>query len=265
VSSGTATSGTASGTGDTAPIEVVVHPDEDVLAAATAARLITRLVDAQAARGTASVVLSGGGIGTKTLRQVAASPARTAVDWSRVDVYWGDERFVPADSDDRNEKQARQALLDQLPLDPERVHPMAASDGPDGDDLEAAAARYADLLASQAPDGSAVPRFDVLMLGMGPEGHTASMFPETSAVREQERTVVGITECPKPPPVRISLTRRAIATADEVWLIAAGESKAEAVERAVRGEGPIQVPAASAVGRYRSLWLLDREAASKLA
>ena len=115
---------------------------------------------------------------------------------------------------------------------------MAASDGPAGDDLEAAAASYADLLAAAAPDGEAVPRFDVLLLGMGPEGHTASMFPDSPAVHELERTVVGVTECPKPPPTRISLTRPAIASADEVWLVAAGEGKAEAVERAVRGAAP---------------------------
>jgi 6-phosphogluconolactonase len=213
----------------------------------------------------ASVVLTGGRVGGAVLRAVRDTPARDAVDWGRVDFWWGDERFVPVDDEDRNERQARQALLDHVPVDPERVHPMAPSDGPDGDDLEAAAARYADLLARAAPDGSVVPRFDVLMLGMGPEGHTASMFPETPAVREQEHTVVAVEECPKPPPRRISLTRPSIGAADEVWLIAAGEGKAEAIERAVRGVGPIEVPAACARGRHRTLWLLDREAASKLS
>lgn len=248
----------------TAPIEVIVHPDEDVLAAATAARLLTRLVDAQSASGVASVVLTGGGVGIKTLEAVLASPARDAVDWSRVDVWWGDERFVAAADDERNEKQARKALLDHLPFAPERIHPMGPSDGPDGDDLEAAAARYADELAAAAPDGSAVPHFDVLLLGMGPEGHTASMFPDTPAAREQERSVVGVEGCPKPPPRRISLTRSSIAAADEVWLVAAGDGKADAVAAAVRGAGPVEIPAAAAVGRRRSLWLLDRTAASGL-
>ena len=249
----------------TAPIEVIVHPNESVLAAAAAARLLTRLVDAQSATGSASVVLTGGGIGIATLEAVAASPARDALDWSRVDVYWGDERFLPTGDAERNERQAREALLDAVPLDPQRVHPMGASDGPDGDDLTGAAARYADLLAAAAPDGSAVPHFDVLLLGMGPEGHTASMFPDTPAVHELDRTVVGVVECPKPPPRRISLTRRAIASADEVWLLAAGKSKAEAIGRAVRGAGPIEVPAACAVGRHRSLWLIDRAAAGDLS
>ena len=91
------------------------------------------------------------------------------------------------------------------------------------------------------------------------------MFPETPAVLEEHRTVVGVTSCPKPPPTRISLTRSAIACADEVWLVVAGEGKAEAIEQAVRGAAPTELPAASAVGRSRSLWLIDRAAASKLS
>ncbi len=248
----------------TAPPEVVVHPDQETLAAAVAARLIPRLLDAQSAHGAASVVLTGGGIGIATLQAIASSPARGALDWSRVDVFWGDERFVPADDDERNAKQAREALLDVLPFDPERIHPMPPSDGADGDDIHAAADRYADLLAGLAPDGDALPRFDVLMLGMGPEGHTASMFPESHAVREQERMVVAVQDCPKPPPRRISLTAPAIASAEEVWLLVAGEEKADALARAVRGAGRVEVPAASAVGRRRTLWLIDRAAAAKL-
>jgi 6-phosphogluconolactonase len=248
---------------DTAPIEVIVFRDETVLAEATAARLITRLVDAQSANGSASMVLAGGGVAIRTLAAVAAAPARDAVDWQKVDVFWSDERFVPADDEERNERQAREALLDQLPLDPARVHPMAPSDGPEGPDLAAAATRYADLLAAHSTDG-AVPHFDVLMLGMGPEGHTASMFPDTPAVRESERSVVGVIDCPKPPPLRLSLTRSAIESADEVWLIAAGAGKADAIAHAVRGAEPVDIPAASAVGRRRSLWLLDQAAASAL-
>ncbi|MCU1672257.1 MAG: pgl, partial [Frankiales bacterium] len=136
---------------------VVVCKDADVLAHATAARLLTRIVDAQAARGEASVVLTGGGVGIATLQAVRASSARAAVDWSRVSVWWGDERYVPGDDDERNDKQAREALLDALPLDPRRVHPMPAADGPDGADVDAAAARYADQLAAAAPHGKGIP------------------------------------------------------------------------------------------------------------
>ena len=242
---------------------VVVHRDADELAAAAAARLVTALVDAQSARGSASVVLTGGGVGTATLAAVAASPARGAVDWSRLDVWWGDERFVPDGDPERNATQAYDALLDAVALDPARVHVMAPSDGPDGDDPEAAAARYADELAAAArpEDHGPVPGFDVLMLGVGPEGHVASLFPEMPAVHEQTRTVVGVRGSPKPPPVRLSLTFPAIRAAQEVWFLAAGGEKAGAVRMVLEGAGEIAVPAAGAYGRRRTLWLLDRSAA----
>ncbi|MCW2776494.1 MAG: 6-phosphogluconolactonase [Frankiales bacterium] len=243
---------------------VVVSRDPEVLAASVAARLLTALVDAQHARDTASVVLTGGGVGIRVLELLAASPALHAVDWSAVDVWWGDERFVPADDPERNALQARHALLDALPgLDPARVHPMGASDGPDGDDPEAAADRYARELAAAAPHSDAVPAFDVLLLGMGPEGHTASIFPESPAAHD-ERPVVAVHGCPKPPPTRISMGFSALCSAREVWLVVAGQGKAAMVATALSGAGRLQVPAAGAVGRQQTLWLLDEEAASAL-
>ena len=245
------------------PPSVVVHPDADVLAAAVAARLLTRLVDVQAERGQASLVLTGGGVGIAVLEAVRDSPARPAVDWSRVDVWWGDERFVTADDPERNELQARRALLDHLDLSPERVHPMGALGGPDGDDADAAAARYADELRATAPEGADVPAFDVLLLGMGPEGHTASIFPESPAAHDT-RTVVGVHGCPKPPPTRVSLGFPALDRAREVWVIAAGEGKAAMVATALSGAGRLQVPVAGVAGTERTLWLLDAEAAGRL-
>src|SRR6201998_4213681 len=150
--------------------EVIVHPDAPLLARAGAASLVTRLVDSLAARGSASVVLTGGGIGTKVLEELAAAPARDAIDWGHLGSLWGDERSVPVGDPDRNETGARAALLDHVDADPARVHPMPGPDGPDGDDPEAAAARYASwLAAATAPeDHGPVPSFDVLMLGIGP-------------------------------------------------------------------------------------------------
>jgi 6-phosphogluconolactonase len=245
-------------------VGVVVHSDPQVLAAAVAARLVVRLVDAQAARGVASIVLTGGGIAAAVYESVADSPARDAVDWSRVDVWWGDERFLPHGDPDRNETQARSALLDQLPLDPSRVHPMPASDGPAGDDPEAAAAAYAtDLAAAARPGSEQLPHFDVLLLGVGEEGHIASVFPEAPAAYEH-RPVTAVRGCPKPPPTRISLTIPAINTAEEVWLLATGTGKAAAIGMALSGAGPVQVPAAGVHGVERTLWLLDRAAAAQL-
>jgi len=241
---------------------VVVHASPDVLAEAVAARLIIRLVDAQAARGVASLVLTGGRVAAKVYQAVAASPARDAVDWSHVELWWGDERFLPDGHPERNATQARAALLDAVWLNPARVHPMPPSDGPDGDDPEAAAARYAQELAAAAKPGSELlPHFDVLLLGVGEDGHVASVFPERPADYET-RPVAAVRGAPKPPPVRITLTLPAITTAEEVWLIATGPDKADAVGMALSGAGPVQLPAAGVHGVSRTLWLLDREAAA---
>jgi 6-phosphogluconolactonase len=245
-------------------VSVIVHADPDVLANAVAARLLVRLVDAQAERGSASLVLTGGTIARAMYLAIRDSPARDAVDWSKVDVWWGDERFVPHDDPDRNELQAREALVDALPLDPTRVHPMPASDGPDGNDPEAAAARYADELARAAKPGTApLPHFDVVLLGIGEDGHVASVFPE-HPVAYESRPCTAVRGSPKPPPIRLTLTLPTINTADDVWLIAAGSGKASAVKLALSGGGPVQVPAAGVHGVDRTLWLLDRAAAAEV-
>ncbi|MER5205707.1 6-phosphogluconolactonase [Streptomyces sp. NPDC002825] len=246
--------------------QLVVHRDKELMAEAAAARLITRIVDAQAARGSASVVLTGGRNGNGLLAALGTAPARDAIDWSRLDLWWGDERYLPEGDPERNVTQARAALLDRVPLDPARVHAMPASDGPYGSDVDAAAAAYAAELAAAAGPGDhgGVPTFDVLMLGVGPDTHVASLFPELPAVRETERTVVGVHGAPKPPPVRVSLTLPAIRAAKEVWLLAAGEDKAKAAAIALSGAGEVQAPAAGAYGRSRTLWLLDAAAASEL-
>jgi 6-phosphogluconolactonase len=230
---------------------VEVVPDAEALASAVAARFVVTVLDAQAARGSASVVLTGGRIAAKVLAAVKDLPAARGIDWSRVDLWWGDERFRPAGDPERNETQARDALLDALPLDPARVHPMAESDGPDGDDAEAAAVRYAGELGDNHPD--------VVMLGVGEDGHVASLFPGHPVTGATGLTAA-VHDSPKPPPTRITLTMPAIQAADEVWLIASGEGKADAVGAALSGA---DLPAARATGRRRTLWLLDEAAAAK--
>ncbi|HEV7727890.1 MAG TPA: 6-phosphogluconolactonase [Modestobacter sp.] len=251
--------------GDQTP-DVVVLPDAEHLARSVASALVARLAAAQTVHGTASVVLTGGGIGTAVLQRVAelaAEPEHAVVDWTAVDVWWGDERFVPADDAERNELGARRALLDPVGVPAERVHAMPASDAGFAEP-EDAAAWYAEQLAAAAGDqGAALPRFDVLMLGMGPEGHVASIFPESPAVQD-ERPVVAVRNCPKPPPTRVSLGFPAITSAEEVWLLVSGEGKADAVALALSGATPRQVPAAGAHGKRATRWLLDAAAAGKL-
>jgi 6-phosphogluconolactonase len=245
---------------------VLVHRDPDELAAAVAARFITRLTDVQAAQGSASIALTGGTIAARTQSAVRDSPARGSIDWRSLDVWWSDERFLPSGDPERNETQVRAALLDSVPLDPARVHPMPALDGPDGNDPEAAAQRYANELAAATrhEDHGSAPMFDLLMLGVGPDGHIASLFPDRPAVYETERTVVAVRGAPKPPPTRLTMTAPTISGAKDVWLIVSGEDKARAVALALSGAGPTQIPAAGASGRIRTLWLLDRAAASQL-
>jgi 6-phosphogluconolactonase len=245
--------------------EVVVHRDASLLAKSVAARLVTKLVDAQAARGFAHVVLTGGGVGTSVLAELAAAPARDAIDWRRLHVWWGDERFVPAGHADRNDRGAHEALLDRVPVDAGLVHHMPASDGPNGDNAEAAAARYArELAAATRPeDHGPVPIFDVLMLGLGEDGHVASLFPGQPALYDT-RPVVGVHGSPKPPPTRLSLTFPSIRAANEVWIVAAGAAKAAPAHLALSGAGEVEIPAAGARGRQRTLWLLDQAAAGQL-
>lgn len=236
------------------------YPDSAALVAAAGDRLVDAIKSAITARGQATIVLTGGGTGIGMLKRVGERSSE--IDWAKVHLYWGDERFVPQDDDERNDKQAREALLDHLDIPAVNVHAMAASDGEFGDDLDAAAEGYAQLLAANfdAPG----PEFDVHLLGMGGEGHINSLFPDTAAVRETARLVVGVTDSPKPPPRRISLTLPAVQSAREVWLVVSGEAKADAVAAAVGGADPVDVPAAGGIGREKTVWLLDEAAAAKL-
>jgi 6-phosphogluconolactonase len=246
--------------------DIAVHSQPNILAAAAAARLLTRLVDLQASGSVPKVVLTGGGVGIALLEQVRATVARDAVDWTQVEFYWGDERFLPPGDPERNETQAREALLDHIRVDPAKVFPMGADMGSGPAGAEDAAAAYAEVLrrAARPEDHGPVPSFDIMMLGMGAEGHTASIFPHSPAVYETERSVVAVHGCPKPPPTRVSLTLPAIRRSAEVWIVATGEAKAAAVAMALSGAGEVAIPVAGAQGRRRTRWLLDRAAATKL-
>jgi len=250
---------------------VVVHPDAATLAQATAARLLTRLLDLQSVQDVVHVVVTGGTIGIELLAAVRDNPVRDAVDWSIVHVWWGDERFVAEDDADRNELQAREALLDTLsdahggPLPEANIHamPAAAAGVTPGD----GAVAYAHVLARFAPTGAPadllVPAFDVLLLGLGPDAHVASLFPG-HPVLDATGTTTGVEGSPKPPPLRVSLTLAAIRAAREVWVVAAGAGKADAVARSLGGAPVSEAPAAGAVGTERTLWLIDTTAAADI-
>ena len=165
-------------------------PDAEALATAVAGRLLPTLARAQSARGTASVVLPGGRAAKAVFEAVRTSPDLGAVDWSRVYVWWGDERFVGANDPDRNDAEAVAVLLSAVPIDPTRVCRMPAADGPVGSDPEAAAAWYAEALAiaGEAAGTGHLPPFDVVLLGIGEDGHVASLFPGNAALRAPVRS-----------------------------------------------------------------------------
>ncbi|AXN44188.1 6-phosphogluconolactonase [Mycobacterium marinum] len=243
-------------------LDVEIFPDSDMLIGAAGQRLIQTIGSAVAERGQALIVLTGGGNGIGLLRYLGSQGSQ--IDWSKVHLFWGDDRYVPEDDDERNDKQAREALLDHVDIPASQVHPMAASDGEFGADLDAAALAYEQVLAASAVPGNRAPDFDVHLLGMGPEGHINSLFPGTQAVRETTRLVVPVGDSPKPPPQRITLTLPAIQRSREVWLMVSGGTKAEAVAAAIGGADPVLLPAAGAIGRESTRWLLDRDAAARL-
>lgn len=246
------------------PPQTIVEADAATLAAAGARRLAQLLRSTLEQRPVAHLVLTGGGILEHLMHATAGLAEHGGVDWRRVHVWWGDERYVPAESDERNDTAAFAALLGGVAFDPARIHRMPAADGPFGDDVDAAARAYAAELSEAAGDSGELPRLDVALLGVGPDGHCASLFPHHPAVYEQVRTVVGVRESPKPPPTRITLTFPALAAVDEVWFVAAGAAKADAVARAHTSTDRAEVPASGPRGRRATRWLIDRQAAAGL-
>ena len=238
---------------------VLVHQDRAVLALAVATRFLATVGGIVAAKGEANIALTGGGLGTDILAAVNASPRRDSIDWSKVAVWWGDERWVPAGDSERNDTGARTALLDHIDLDPRRIHSFPAAGG--ADDLDAAAQHYAAELAAAAPEGHSTVNFDITFLGVGPDGHVASLFPGREGIRVTDRGVVAVRNSPKPPPERLSLTLPAINASDRIWLCLAGADKASAFGLALADASTIEVPAAGVEGRLETLFFVDQDAA----
>lgn len=241
---------------------VLVHPDKPSLASAVAVRFVHELVETIAEFGGATIVLTGGSLGSGVLAAVAALPARNDVDWSLVHFWWGDERWLPAGDPDRNETQAREALLDGLAIASGNIHAFPASDV--GLSLDDAAAAYAAELASFGTNGARFPTFDITFLGVGPDGHIASLFPEQAGIRETSATVVAVRSSPKPPRERLSLTLPTINSSKRVWLVLAGADKASALGLTLAGASIDEVPAAGAKGRIATVFFVDAEATAEV-
>ena len=242
---------------DRADTTVVVHRGRQALADAAAARLVVAMVDAQSARGLAHVSMTGGSMGSQIIESLGAVPARDAVDWSQVHVWWGDERWLPAGDPDRNDTQNDAAGLSGLGLDPAHVHRVA---GPD----DSASAEDSAVAYSAALHRFGGGLFDVMVLGVGPDGHVASLFPHHPAAASTGAPAVAVHDSPKPPPTRVSLTLECLGRSREVWFLVSGADKADAVRRGVTGAPFETTPAAHVHGVERTLWLVDTDAAADL-
>lgn len=240
---------------------VLVHPDPQALTGAVAARFITKVIDLLDEKPEVHVVLTGGRVGTGILASINESEARDSIDWARVHIWWGDERWVSADDEERNDVGAQSALLDNVGLLPEHVHRYGSTDH--GEDLDAAASAYSAEL-QRVGDGADFPVFDITFLGVGPDGHIASLFPNSPTLTEEVRTVVPVRSSPKPPAERLSMTLRVINSSDRIWMSLTGADKASALGLALAGASYVDVPAAGARGRKRTVFFVDVAAAAEV-
>lgn len=261
---------------DPAQVHIEVFDDVEALTEGIASKLLRVVQDTLSAEGIAHISLTGGGAGIKTLEAAAGLIRRDPAavpDWSAVHFWWGDERLLPIGDGERNETQAREALLDQLVADhglpEENIHPMPSSE--DAAHPEAGAQMYACQLEQFAPAegiiGLAVPPLAVMLLGVGPDGHINSLFPGKDSLRAASQSTTGEEEAPEQlgPPLRVTLTFDAVHTARRVWTCVAGADKAKAVARALApGAEASAVPAAAARGALETVWHLDSAAAAEL-
>lgn len=232
--------------------QVIRHRDADDLAARGAARLLTVLIGLQADGRVAQVCLTGGRIAMAVYARLGELVEGSALDPSRLELWWGDERFVPTGDPERNAGPTLALLASHFPVDPARTHPMPSADGVI--DAAASAATYAKELGDT--------RFDLCLLGMGPDGHVASIFPNHPSSEPTTQAVIGVSEAPKPPPERISLTIPTLNDSREVWFLVSGSEKSNALCRSLAGDTAL--PAARVAGRERTLWLVDEDASAEL-
>ena len=237
--------------------EIKILKSADAVARAVAAQLVARIAAVQAEGRVPSIVLTGGTIANAIYRATAALPS-SDVDWMGVDFWWGDERYVPADSTDRNDRAAELDLLDVVGVDPARVHAMPARDEAHPD-VTTAAASYAELVRTHAGEP-----FDLVLLGLGPDGHVASLFPGFPQLDIESDSAVAVTGSPKPPPQRITLTFPTLNRTHEVWFLVSGEGKADAVARALADSGSVHETPARGITCANRTWWLDEAAASAL-
>ncbi|MHB1421780.1 MAG: 6-phosphogluconolactonase [Gemmataceae bacterium] len=239
-----------------------IFPDVESLSKAAAAEFVRCAGEAIAARGRFTVALSGGSTPKRLYHLLTAEPFRGQVDWDRVEIFWGDERCVPPDHADSNYRMAHEAMLAHLPIPAENIHRLEAERA----DRNAAARDYEAVLARVigVSAGAEPPAFDLMLQGMGPDGHTASLFPHTQALEESRRWVVP-NRVPQLHTERMTMTRPILNRAREVLFLAAGADKAERLAEVLSGPAdPKRLPAQSIQPEGQLLWFVEAAAAARL-
>ena len=234
--------------------EARVFPDLEALSRAAAEESARAAIDAAQARGRCLISLSGGHTPSR-MYELWATEHLDKIPWAKMHFFWGDERFVPADDAKSNFRMAKLSLLDRVPVSAENVHPIVTSYA----SADEAAQAYEKMLRGFF--GDAGPTFDILFLGMGREGHTASLFPDSPALTEQKRWAVSVC-APADPPVRVSLTFPVLRRARETCFLVAGADKRPIIEmlknepkRAAR-----ELPVAMLRPEGKAIWFLDQAA-----
>jgi 6-phosphogluconolactonase len=243
--------------------QVVIVPDGPALARTAAEHFVRAVEEAVAERGYAFVALSGGSTPKQMGTILAREPYRSRIPWDRVHIFWGDERWVPLGSPESNAGEARRGFLDLVPIPPGNVHPWnTAAESP-----QEAAATYETLLRELFTEPSRVPRFDLVMLGMGEDGHTASLFPNTGALVADGRLAVA-NYVPRMDASRLTLTAPVLNAGREILFLVGGPGKADTLEAVLEGpELPATFPAQlirPALPDGRLYWLVDEDAGAKL-
>ncbi|MDY4677747.1 MAG: 6-phosphogluconolactonase [Bifidobacterium tsurumiense] len=259
---------------------VFVYPDKGTVAQAGAQRTLLAIAEdlnerdahGRRIRERVNVILTGGSDSILSLKLMANNPLVDSIDWKRVHFWWGDERFVPADSDDRNSLQARRALLDDLvakgDLPESNIHEMApdtrsadaiasASDSENDAVLDSAARAYEEELVQELGES---PIFDLAVMGMGPDGHYASLFPGHHEITITDRLAVGVNHSPKMPPLRVSLTAPLLAQARRTWFLTAGEGKVNALAHVLEKPNNVDYPSSFANGTEEYHWIVTEDA-----
>ena len=245
--------------------QVVVVGDGSALARAAAERFARAVEEAVAARGQAFVALSGGSTPKQMGTILTREPYRTGIPWGHVHVFWGDERWVPLGSPESNAGEARRGFLDLVPIPHANVHPWDT----EAETPEVAAAAYERLLRDVFNQSTAIPRFDLVLLGMGDDGHTASLFPQTRALAERGDRLAVANLVPKLDTARLTLTAPVLNAGREILFLVGGPGKAETIEAVLDGpEMPTSLPAQMIRPAHPDStlrWLVDEDAAAKLS